>query len=461
MKKVFEFVKSYDLVTKKGVNSKRISNLTEAKIIGFAEKISAKIESSVVPIAKSSFTHTASTSLGGGTQGCFHLNCRLSKLDQLARFALLYSDGVFIENYFLGYKPFYKNGVSLDSQFELNMMKYKFGADLYLLKYIQPLLEKGIISFAPTKFHFCKGCFAEFNERNKLNRKILSDRVKTLSNDYLEKMTISCKKKDGVYSIKIDAPKLNFEHAKFQIAEQLPAQIEKKPRIAQKIKNGKEVFLSKSLSKELGYHNKLARDVLYEINNDLMMAFVYGTAFLTNSEVHFSTLQTIQDNDSVRKNNIVLKHLTSMVPFVEELDIKNILKLRSREKDSFVNFRATLSKVINETRQSQSSFTERNAREIYDEILKPELNRLEKKIKRAKRDLISQTARSLVASVGAISFGFYTGFLPELSMLAKAAGIVLAKDVIQKTMATGDSDASIENEDLYFLWRMGKISKTK
>jgi hypothetical protein len=57
-----------------------------------------------------------------------------------------------------------------------------------------------------------------------------------------------------------------------------------------------------------------------------------------------------------------------MVPFVGDIRIPDLLKLRNREVEAFLNYRKALKKAVGEFTSRDAAFTEKQAREIYSDI---------------------------------------------------------------------------------------------
>ena len=121
------------------------------------------------------------------------------------------------------------------------------------------------------------------------------------------------------------------------------------------------------------------------------------------------------------------KHLTSLVPFLGDVPPASVLKLRQREEESFLTYRQALNKAIDDVRAQRSDFSEREARSIYSDVVAPELARLDRAVKTARREILKDAGRSIVSWSAAISFGMYAGLLPEqLLLAAKALGLTKA-----------------------------------
>jgi hypothetical protein len=109
-----------------------------------------------------------------------------------------------------------------------------------------------------------------------------------------------------------------------------------------------------------------------------------------------------------------------------------LIKIRKREEEAFIKYRQALNEAIDTYKSISSSFSERDARALYSDVIAPGLANLNQSVQVAKRDLVKRAYRSVVAVVGAISFGLYTGFIPtELAEMAKVIGFTkIATDIL-------------------------------
>jgi len=95
------------------------------------------------------------------------------------------------------------------------------------------------------------------------------------------------------------------------------------------------------------------------------------------------------------------------------------------------------------------------------DVIDPSIAQLDSKVKQAKRDLVKKPIRSLIGVVGVISFGISTGIVPpDMATIAKAIGLVkFGSNMIEHTMAIGDEEDAIKNNNFYFLWKLRKKAK--
>jgi hypothetical protein len=189
----------------------------------------------------------------------------------------------------------------------------------------------------------------------------------------------------------------------------------------------------------------------------MLTAQLSNSSYLTSNPLEVSLLSSLSNQPSIeRRNKIAYKYLTSIVPFVEDISISKLIRVRQREEEAFVQYRSALNEAIDKFQSRGHDFREKEARELYSDLIAPRLAALERGIKLAKRDLVGQASRTILAVAGVISFGLYTGLIPsELAEMAKLIGITkVGTDILEKVFRLGGAKQTIQNDSLYFLWRV-------
>lgn len=113
--------------------------------------------------AASPFIQAASISPGGGRQPCSALQCRSKKLNELANYAALYADRVYVSN-FLATRAFEDAPVSQARQL--------FDSDLTLFLEIRPLIDGDRIVPVTLSDNYCVHCLAKSALAEKSRAKI-------------------------------------------------------------------------------------------------------------------------------------------------------------------------------------------------------------------------------------------------------------------------------------------------
>jgi hypothetical protein len=81
---------------------------------------------------------------------------------------------------------------------------------------------------------------------------------------------------------------------------------------------------------------------------------------------------------------------------------------------------------------------------------------LNAKTKTAKRDLVRKTIAKGAAWTGAITFGMYSGIVPnELIAAAKALGLIqIVAEIGEQLLDAGNVPQEVKSNDFYFLWKV-------
>jgi len=167
------------------------------------------------------------------------------------------------------------------------------------------------------------------------------------------------------------------------------------------------------------------------------------------------------NEEQCRRDELIKKHLTCLVPFVDAVKPEELILLRKHEEESFFLFRSALVKAIEEYQSCGRQFTKRDAEQIYADILAPKLAKLDLKVKKAQQKLRNSFFTKSLAWVGTISLGIYTGIVPE-ELKGAATALGLAKplaDLLESTLNNSDVKSSVRNEEMYFLWKVREISR--
>jgi hypothetical protein len=457
MNSIVEILRKNDILGKKGPKWKTINALSLAKMGDLIQEVKEATLANHHQAKHSVFSFSASLGLGGGSSECLHLGCRLSRINALARFALMYSDEVFINNFLTDYNF---ESLSLGEDF-YQTQRYLYD-DLIVFQDVLPLIEQGYVKLFEPQRNLCFSCQAELFLGRNANKKF-SENYERLKGEYLTNMHVECQKEFEDFVLKIGGPNPYFNSESIYILfDYTPEAFLSRPRILNQIQKGKVIQLSKSLTKDLELHTQLAHDVAKNAIYGLATSNALETSFLTEKELHIDFLNSLHGDPEIReRNSIALEHLESIVPFVGDVDLKDIVKLRKREEEAFIAYRQALNLAIKNFTSSKASFDTKEARALHADVIAPSLAVLDRKVKQAKRDLVKKPIRSLIGVVGAISFGLLTGLMsPNTAAIAETVGLVkFSADVIENVISISEKEKEIENDQFYFLWKLKKKSK--
>jgi len=458
MNEIFNYLKRNGILKKNQPNIRNILKLSPKKIFDITKHLVEIGRKATYSPRPSQFTHFASMHLGGGKEACSNPTCRIERTDSLARFALMYSDKVFIHNYFIDYDRFLNKGKTLNPEIINN-----FIADISVLSHLSPLIESNKISIFTPEKHICPFCLAKMHFGKSAAQRMDSS-IRSLSRDYLKNTKVNLQFSNGHYGLHCTGPELFFEHGGGYVDFcKLPPLLANNKKILKLAERYKSIPINQRTVKKLGFLEGMhVRDTVRNICYEIMASKALGTSFLTNRELDVRFLEGLTKKSDISDNNkLALQYLTSEVPFLNNVNLKDLIKLREKEEASFVLFRHALIQTISEFKAKRGSLTAQDAKEIYSDVLQPRLAKLDRTVKSAMQSLRVKPLRSVIAAAGVISFGAFMGFLStEVKPIIQALGAsVGGVNFIKNLLSIGDTEDAIKTDSMYFLWRVKKLSR--
>ena len=203
---IIEQLENADLISGNSVNSEKIHSLNLFEILDIAAE---SVELTTIDENKNDhtgFSHSASLSLGGSSYPCSSLKCRLDKVKHLAQFAALYSDRIYIHNFFADHLK------HLDRETPPNeeLLRKRFATDVAMYGFLRPLITAGYIT-PVTPPRYCSHCFAEHilgHDDDKNLHRVFEG----LTDRYSDSITATLDWHPGKYNVRIRGPESLIEH---------------------------------------------------------------------------------------------------------------------------------------------------------------------------------------------------------------------------------------------------------
>ncbi|MFY0571050.1 hypothetical protein ACN28E_45475 [Archangium lansingense] len=456
MREVFDHLQSVGIIRNNEIVFEKLEKMPFAQLLDLIQFVGGVGLTEALPANPGPFSFSASLTLSGGPTECGSAKCRLERVDEMSRFALLFSDCVYVRNPFADLLPGYLHEPLVDSP-DLRM---RIAGDFLVFLRMQPLLESGVVAFFATPANRCLACFARDQLSPDTARRI-SRAYRKLSKRYSEELEARAVRIAGGDSFRVSGPEFLLEHGgqNFLSFSRHPV-LTGMPKIQKRLEAGEEVKLSKSTWKRIGLHRRFPDLVAQNVQYHLAVSQALNASFLTHSELHISFLKDALGSPELEeRNRVVTKHLTAAIPFLHSVPVPKLLELRRKEQDAFLMFRSSVLEAANEVRGSSVGFTENHARQLYGDVLQPGLARLEERVRAARREPLLAAAKSAAGVSLALSFGLYFGLIPaELQAALNALGVLkVAGDVAAKAGDAVSPARAIRSESLYFLWRAKRL----
>lgn len=431
----------------------KIAKSSTSEIMEFCDTFCQLTYRGNIKPARSIYAHAASTALGGGRKPCRELDCRSDRMNELIQFACLYSDKVYINNFFWDLLAKEKHGTQAD-------ILEDFVNDITLLSQIWPLICSGKI--VPVTFRpLCPHCLALEALKNSKNTDF-DKATQELEERYYKGIRYSILSNSAGFAIRAVGPELLIPHGSQLILWNQDEVVQKIPSIARKMKLDREVAISIEQAKKLGVGAALAEYTIESAGFELGATRFLGASYLTDNELEIDFIRDLSsDPVAKRRSTLMKKYLTCIVPFIESVDPTELENLRKAEEEAFILFRSAITKAVEEYKSPGQNFTERDALAIYGDIIAPKLALLDSKVKSSKRHFISGGVRKVLGWTGAISVGLYTTF-HTADFLAGAATFGITKaaaEFLEDLMIKSETEEAIRDDEFYFLWRVKRLAQ--
>jgi hypothetical protein len=436
----------FDFIEKSGLSEKTIldaDKLPDNKLHEIAESLAALAPSSKTSTNNSNaFTFVANSEITGGRGGCMESSCRVKRAEHFAIHAALYADRVYIPNPFSEY--------TWADKFDEDD-RYRLAAELSLIKVYKPLLEEGIISYCDEHTHYCNSCYSkfmnefytdydkQFDRASKELIRIISDRVKFSvidSYDY-NGPAIEISSQNGI----LDHPMVRIPRNPTKF-------------LLNRYRRGKKVLLKKNEVVKAKIYQTVSGDILHDWMTQDFYSKLYDASSLTNRDIDYELARTSAVEKDNSKNIFDLSH---EAPFIHGASAKKVLALRKKNGEAFSVYRDAVNKALKESGEGA------NSKELLNDVVRPELNKIENTIKNSQKLLSDKSLTQLALGTSFIGIGLSTGFLPNniAAIVAAVGGLKYATDLGENVRSLIRHPQEARNNPYYFLWKVQRLSKKK
>lgn len=390
------------------------------------------------------FNFIANSTLSGLSFPCGEIDCKINSIYSLARNAILYADTVYLQNPFEQYLKY--------KEFNDKIRQDLIG-DLIVLSYIRPLLEERIFKIAVSKVHYCHDCYTRFQENYLQPFDWNLKTIEPLITEYLIKnIDFHLHWDYDNIGVEISGNNDLLNHPMVvNFLKHVPENLESKA------KKGKRIKLGDSEIKD----SEVTYFLLNEIERNLSIQDFYSTYYschvLTDREFDIKLLKLI--NKDIYEQNArqgeIIKNLNHLVPFIDEVPIKKLIKLRKKEGESFQVYRDKINSL-----SKSNLLTIQDSKQIYQDEIRPELNKINLTLKNNKKVLWGNIKSNVFLASTYISTSLFTGILPTNidKIVASVGGFGFAKNIGQDVLKL-IKKPEVRNNELYFLWKIKQDNK--
>lgn len=447
MEQIFDILKKYGLSRQK--YAKRVIEMKDDLLECF-------IDEAISSIAYTDFNRTsvfefvANVQLSGGAFPCQSLGCRITHATDLSRFAALYADKVLI-----------RHPLELEYTLTVPYDEYdrkKISDGIAIIYQFEPLIRAGIVDFASAGIHFCTDCYAKYAQKAGVSLDMLENIRDFLFNNHANKAKLRFLIENGQPELEIDGLEYISHTSAFRFRET--------PDFLAKYRDkaiSEPVILRKNSRAHKETMDKIIRHLFVDpIMEDVVMqawySSLYNTNYVTDRDFDFQVLSLVNDQTTNTFNDSLLQSLSHPLPYIENVELSRIIKLRQEEGESFRVYREAVTNALKQAK----GLSQRETKQLLNDVIRPEVANIELTISNSKKILQDTRRRDFLLLSGFVAMALYSGLLPAqipTEVIGMLGGAKSGLDLLIKTMDSFKEPASIRDNKFYFLWKTSKYSK--
>ena len=283
----------------------------------------------------------------------------------------------------------------------------------------------------------------DYNKKKEIQKQFLLD-------SFLKDSEIGLRLINDELSVSINSSKNLLHHPRtLYFYGEIPNVIKKmKPTRSLKILTDRQV-------RDAHLLDFVIEEILTDIQVQEYYSRKYGAHYITNRPIDFELL-SIVNNDTVQiKSKNVTKNISHEIPFIKNVPIKNLIELRKKEGEAFQVYRNTIKNLTSDISEYAID------KQIYFDIIKPELDKIDLTIKNSKKIIWQETYSDFLIHSGYVAVGLTTGLLvPNIGQITAAIGGLNFFNKVGKNIQKLISDSeNLRNENFYFLWKVKEKAK--
>ncbi|HJR09746.1 MAG TPA: hypothetical protein VJ842_20970 [Pyrinomonadaceae bacterium] len=465
---LFEAIRSHGITTK---TLERSATWSNRRLFSLVEEL-RQTTTEPKNISQGPFSFAANDSLSGRSIPFCTGESRVTKVAQLARFAALYADSLLLRDPFEWY-PEPEMAVDKDgnrtlvsrglepNDFSNQQMRRHLIDDLRLLLFLEPLFASGIAGFSESVMHWCPNCVRAAADDGVLSalvdepdeiawQKRIAKLVRHIEKSFLERGTTLVHQHGDHAHATVFTPEGMFEYNQAQTTLNLPQHLAKKAiePIKVSIRDARRLRL---------FNDEIDR-IIDDISTQNATANRFNCQYITDRAIDLELMDMVSNKRVRSFNRAAVDALSHPLPFVDQVPLGRLLKLRKDSGESFLVYRDTVRSVLSSAQGKSST----ELREAFDDAIRPELNKIDLTLKNARRQIATSTLIDLTIAFASVSIAAFSGLLPAklgipkevLDVGAALGGWQSAKSLASKIAEIRSTPKEVNESKYAFLWKL-------
>ncbi len=345
-------------------------------------------------------------------------------------------------------------GILLADESEYSIRRL-LGGTILCIQQMRPMVEAGIMTLAPQELPYCDRHLREALPDYSNLEKAARDLYRENEDRFAVYSEAPESQDDDSPAFTIKGPSDFLEHG------QMGRDFYEVPRWLKGWRGRKrQKKLSKAMVRRSDLVSELFDDMAFDVAIQQVLGLKYDAKYLTNLPGEAMILSRLNPADDyfARCRETLCAELTHEVPLLADIPMRTVLRVRSEEPEAFLQYRAAMDSIVSGYIKRRRVVGRKEAREIYSDILRPEILRLDSQAKAIRRATIRKATAKAVVAAGVVGLGIFGGFLPtQMAEIIKAVGgVSLLRELGEAFAAVEKNPAEIKNSNFYFLLRLAQ-----
>ncbi len=447
MHQLFEILESKELISEKDIA--KVDTLPKRQLVTLYEAVYSAVFAAQYPdidLGAGSFSDLdpfsfmASASIRADS-GCLEPQCRMRKLDFLARFAALYANHVTLP------LPLEHP----DNVASIDLSRDELYRALTSLFAVRPLIESGIVRPVAMRTTHCEHVKAFVDQMSMFVHDVADSGAKQLLDNFEIAYQLPEKSPSGRSTAYIDGPEDFLEHGSLvALFDESPSWRAKSWKYDH---DGKTTLKGK---RKLFF----VEQIFNTIANDTTFYLAYGqqhrSRLLTDRPGEAFLLNWMNQDENLQSASMAMEFLSHSIPLLADIPLSTVIRIRHEERDSFESYRRAITSLTSEVLAEKGELSIEAAKDAFKTRLEPEIEKVKAEVTAERRRQAKRLSIGISSVAAAVLIGAWGGIPILIKGALAAVGTASGGGLLSKAAASAcEHGADIrQKNDLFFLLRL-------
>lgn len=392
--------------------------------------------------SRSVFRFSVGDSVSGGVRPCSEIQCRVNNLYDMATFSALYAERVYIPNPFEHVYERIQHGFEFESDTARLVFIDRIAGDISVMFNLNPLIEHDIVRINPQVRAFCD---KHWNQHI-LEAKSFQEKMKKLD-------PVLIKSLNEYVHFELGKNKTIILHDPHKYTNMEMLGFIKFPENLIPYLSRAPYTFSAAEVESLGMWEAIVIPAINEVIFQKYSMFKQNASYLTSYGLEKDIINGL-NSDSEELRSKELFDLSHELPFISNVTIESLVRLRSQEAEAFAVYRDKLSSVIRNI--GSKSIAPKEAQKVIQQEINPHLHKIDQLI-RSNADSLNKRATGMIAFDLALVIS--AGIFGNWGSFSRIGGLYTIKDILGSIFRARTKPKDALNDDFFFLWSVRSKAK--